>query len=299
MTHFVSIDAVTQEDTGESGGNQCSKLSRRKQQKCIEIPQHIQQQLWSQPACANTKLIPGRLALCVGIPVMICTNSATELPITKGQEAVAHSWNYTTNTEGENVLETLFVCLVNPPTNVHLDGLPPHVVPLTKTCVTTSVRLPDDTQLTISWNQVEILPNFAMTDYTSQGKTWHWNVVELGHSESHQAYYTALSRGTTAAGTLILSGFHPHRIQGGASGTLSQEFHELELLDTITTLQFNGELEPEIMVEERCKPLIAAFQKRRGATFMPKNMHKALHWGPTDPYLEWTHSELDWQLVSH
>ncbi|KAF8236801.1 hypothetical protein L208DRAFT_1187659, partial [Tricholoma matsutake] len=58
----------------------------------------------------------------------------------------------------------------------------------------------------------------------------------------HQAYYTALSRGSTAAGTLILTGFHPHKIQGGASGALWQEFCELELLDSITTLQFHEEL---------------------------------------------------------
>ena len=30
---------------------------------------------------------------------MIHNNSATELSITKGQEAVVHSWDYTTNAE--------------------------------------------------------------------------------------------------------------------------------------------------------------------------------------------------------
>ncbi|KAF8224266.1 hypothetical protein L208DRAFT_1512701 [Tricholoma matsutake] len=224
------------------------------------------------------------------MPVMICTNSATELSMTKGQEPIVHSWEYITNAEGKKILDTLFVCLVNPPTNVHFDDLPMHVVLLTRTSVTTSVRLPDDTYLKISRNQVEILPNFAMTDYASQGKTHFQNVVDLGHSDSHQAYYTALSRGTTAAGTLILSGFHPQKIQGGASGALRQEFHELELLDEITTLQFYGNLNTKIMVEERHSTLIAAFRKMKGEEFVPKLMHRTLQWGPGDPYLEWAHT---------
>ncbi|KAF8218553.1 hypothetical protein L208DRAFT_1125404, partial [Tricholoma matsutake] len=220
LTHFVSIDTVAQEDVSEK--HHRSKQSSHKQKKHAHIPQHIQEQLWTQSACANTKLIPGKLALCVGMPVMIHANSATELSMTKGQEVTVHSWDYTTNSEGNNVLDTLFVCLLNPPTDVNIDGLPPHVVPLIKNSVTTSVRLPDDTHLNISQNQVEILPNFAMTDFASQGKTRYQNIVDLGHSETHQAYYTALSRGSTAAGTLIISGFHPQKIQGGGSGALRQ-----------------------------------------------------------------------------
>ncbi|KAF8219915.1 hypothetical protein L208DRAFT_1025096, partial [Tricholoma matsutake] len=69
-----------------------------------------------------------------------------------------------------------------------------------------------------------------------QGKTQEKNVVDLGETRTHQGYYTALSRGTTAAGSLILSGIHSNKIAGGASGALHQEFREQELLDTITTL---------------------------------------------------------------
>lgn len=292
MTHFVSIDTVAQDDIEGSNYHRHCVSPKHRQRKNNKIPQHIQQQLWDQTACANTKLIPGKLSLCIGMPVMICTNSATELSMTKGQEPIVHSWEYITNAEGKKILDTLFVCLVNPPTNVHFDDLPMHVVLLTRTSVTTSVHLPDDTYLKISRNQVEILPNFAMTDYASQGKTHFQNVVDLGHSDSHQAYYTALSRGTTAAGTLILSGFHPQKIQGGASGALRQEFHELELLDEITTLQFYGNLNTKIMVEERHSTLIAAFRKMKGEEFVPKLMHRTLQWGPGDPYLEWAHSDL-------
>ncbi|KAF8238291.1 hypothetical protein L208DRAFT_1124840, partial [Tricholoma matsutake] len=128
-----------------------------------------------------------------------------------------------------------------------------------------------------------------MTDYSSQGKTHEENVVELGHSESHQVYYTALSRSSTAAGTLLLTGFHPHKIQGGGSGALRQEFHELELLDTITKLQWEEQLTKEMALPNQCNTLIALFQKVKGPNFMPPAMHKALQWSTRDPYLEGPH----------
>ena len=77
---------------------------------------------------------------------------------------------------------------------------------------------------------VPILPNFAMTDYASQGKTRPDNVVDLTNSTLHQSYYTALSRSGTSSGTVIVQSFSPGPITGGASGWLRQEFHELELL---------------------------------------------------------------------
>ena len=33
------------------------------------IPVEIQNALWEQPTCANTKLIPGKLSICIGMPV--------------------------------------------------------------------------------------------------------------------------------------------------------------------------------------------------------------------------------------
>jgi hypothetical protein len=51
-----------------------------------------------------------------------------------------------------------------------------------------------------------------------------------------------LSCGTSAAGTLILGGFHLSKIMGGALGALQQEFCKLELLDNITMLCFENKL---------------------------------------------------------
>ena len=132
-------------------------------------------------------------------------------------------------------------------------------VPLAKNSVTTTCHLPDDSSLDISRSQPDVLPNFAMTDFASQGKTRGNNVVDLRYTWSHQGYYTSLSRGTSAAGTLILGGFHPPKITGGASGALRQEFRELELLDDITTLQYKKKLSRKIAMADRRKTLIALF----------------------------------------
>jgi hypothetical protein len=85
-----------------------------------------------------------------------------------------------------------------------------------------------DAAVQISRTQVEVLVNFSMTDFGSQGKTRPYNVVDLNNLLTHQSYYTALSRSATAQGTVILQGFDPHKITGYASGALRQEFRELE-----------------------------------------------------------------------
>lgn len=150
----------------------------------------------------------------------------------------------------------LFVKLLNPPNDIKLTGLPLNVVLLTRNAITMTCSLPDDTSITISCSQVEVLPNFAMTDYASQGMTGENNVVDLAYSRPHQGYYTVVSRGICAAGTLILGGFHPSKITGGASGALRQECRELELLDNITSWRFEGRLPRKVAMADRRNTLI-------------------------------------------
>jgi hypothetical protein len=88
------------------------------------------------------------------------------------------------------------------------------------TCSTVSMtcNLPIGINVPLTRSQVEVLPNFAMTDFASQGKTRPHNIVD--YCRSHQAYYTALSRSSTAEGTVILQGFETKKITGKASGAL-------------------------------------------------------------------------------
>src|ERR1700678_76290 len=57
-----------------------------------EITDEIQMSLWSQPPSSTDKHIAGSLSLCIGLPVMIWYNFATELCMTRGQEGYSHGW---------------------------------------------------------------------------------------------------------------------------------------------------------------------------------------------------------------
>ena len=212
LIHFYSEDTVKSSDSQEKSTKK-SNVRKKKVQVSLLSPA-LQQIIWDLPPSSNTKNIPGKLSLCRGLPVFIRLNSATELCMTKGQEAFVYDWQAGTDSKGQCILDTLFVKLVNPPQTVKLDNLPENVVPLIRT-TNTQCLLPNDTTVNISRSQVEILPNFAITDYTSQGKTRLNNPVDLSSARSHQSCYTALSRSASAAGTVIVQGFDTYKITGG------------------------------------------------------------------------------------
>lgn len=295
LTDFFSDDTVSsQEPEADSGPRRIIKGRKRKITQS-KLPQNIQDVLWNQPHCANTKFIPGKLSLCIGLPVMIRVNAATEMCMTKGQEGLVHGWQCAAGTRGQRVLDTLFVKLLSPPQDVQIDGLPLNIVPLTRTSVNTACHLPDDSTIPISRNQVEVLPNFSMTDYASQGKTRLVNVVDLNNSKTHHSYYTALSRSASANGTLILQGFDASKIMGGATGALRQEFRELELLDDITNLMYEGHLSKTV-VGDRRNSLIKSFRDYKGENYIPPHVHGAIRWGKSDPFLDWG-PEVAWSLL--
>jgi len=263
LVDFFSIDTLPLEDVKNIGSTSQKWCVRRKH--CTDLTEqgkvklNIQKILWEQPPCANTKLIPGKLSLCIGMPVMIRHNIATELCITKGQEGFVYGWQ-SQLINNVNTVDTLFVQLYDLPTQVKLDRLPLNIVPLAKNSVTTTCNLPDDSSLNILHSQPEVLPNFRMTDFASQGKMQENNVVDLGYMWSHQRYYTLPLCSTSAAGTLILGGFHPSKIAGGASGALHQEFCKLELLDEITAFHYKNKLSRDIAMADHRNTLIALFK---------------------------------------
>src|ERR1700729_4659597 len=134
-------------------------------------------------------------------------------------------------------------------------------------------------------------------NYSSQGRTRPDNVVDLNNCHSHQSYYTCLSRSASAEGTIIVQGFDPKVITGGASGYLRQEFRELELLDEITRLRYENEL-PEHVIGSRRNVIIRQFQKWKGTSYVPSNVHLAIRWSQRDP-LDMLDATTDspWQIV--
>ncbi|KAF9050143.1 P-loop containing nucleoside triphosphate hydrolase protein, partial [Panaeolus papilionaceus] len=191
-------------------------------QQLKSIPDATQSILWDQPPSFTDCHIAGKLSLCIGLPVMIRYNYATELCMTRGQEGYVVSWQSRLGTKGQKVLDIVFVRLKNPPTNVNIEGLPTNVVPIYPKTNSISTLLPNGDTILLQRQQVELLPNFAMTVYASQGKTRPDNPVHLLGLTSHQAYYTALSRSASAAGTVIIDGLDITQITGGCSGALRQ-----------------------------------------------------------------------------
>ena len=298
LTNFYSEDTVSLSDSQEKRSieKNVSTNSRKKKVRVSSLSPALQQIIWDQPPSNNTKNIPGKLSLCRGLPVIIRLNSATELCMTKGQDAIVYDWQAIRGSKGQCMLDTLFVKLINPPQTVQLENLPENVVPLTRTTTNTQCLLPNDSTVNISRSQVEVLPNFAITDYTSQGKTRIFNPVDLSSARSHQSYYTALSRSASAAGTVILQGFDTYKITGGASGALRQEFRELEMLDDITTLRYNGKL-PSYIVGARRNDLVSAFRLLKGEKYVPSKVHRAIRWKESDPFHLSKDTDVAWRIV--
>ena len=122
---------------------------------------------------------------------------------------------------------------------------------------------------------------------------------------SHQSYYMALSRSATADRTLLLpeytdprrSAFDARKIQGRCSGHLRQEFRELELLDYVTLLLYEGTLPPLIFGDRRYD-LLTRFQAHVGNMFIPPNVEQAIVWGPHDPVHPTDCSTFEWDVKS-
>lgn len=241
-----------------------------------DITMALQSAVWNVPP-ALTENHPGKLELCLGMPIMIKRNEATECCVTNGAEGTIAGWKSVKLGEKYDVLQTVFVKLTNPPTTVQLEGLPQNVVPVSKQSVDIRCELPNGTVLSIARDQVPIIGNFAMTDFASQGRTRPYNVVDPHNCRGHQSLYTCLSRSATADGTLLIQGFDRRKMTGGMSGYLRQEFRSLEILDEITCLQYAGTLPSEITGTTR-NSLIHAYRSWKGGAYVPANVDNNLAW---------------------
>jgi hypothetical protein len=118
LVEFYSVDKLS-----------ASAVDRRKWKGCTQaqfksLGPKLQHALWSATPSSTAEHIPGCLKLCVGMPVMIKENAATELCITKGQEAVVVGWDSAIGPSGQRILDTLFVRLTNPPRDIQIPDLP-------------------------------------------------------------------------------------------------------------------------------------------------------------------------------
>ena len=146
--------------------------------------------------------------------------------------------------------------------------------------------------------QVNVLPNFAMTDYASQGKTWPYNVVNLSHCKNFQSIYTCLSRSSSTAGTIILQGFNSSKITRGLSGHLRQEFRELNLLNDITKKNYEGHIS-KLYFHSLHNPMIYKYQSDFKTKNETKNWHDALKGNDTELLVKSPENDDTWNIKSH
>jgi hypothetical protein len=288
LVDFYSIDKRS-----ESKAQKKKRKGQKKEKiEASFIPENVQNILWNSSP-HTSEHIAGKLSLCLGMPVMIRNNDATELCITKGQEAFVVGWESFTGPNGKQVLETLFLKLINPPKEVQIPGLPVNVIPMAKTSKSIKCDLPDDSEINITRQQIQILPNFAMTDYASQGKTRQINVVDLGHCKNFQSYYTCLSRSASAEGTVIIQGFATEKITKGISGFLRQEFRELNILNDITTLRYEKKLPVEVTGDLR-NPLIRSYQLYKKNEKIDNLWHPSIKWKDNELSIQNVEEDATW-----
>ncbi|KAJ3872528.1 hypothetical protein F5051DRAFT_463408 [Lentinula edodes] len=230
LIHFYSEDICRPQVDNPS--NESKGAKRQPWKKILplnEMTDEVQHLLWTLNHSASDSHIPSKLSLCIGMPVMIRRNLATELCMTKGQEGIVYGWQTKRGTRNQMMLDVLFVKLINLPSArvINIDGLPENIVPVYSTSNTMIVTLPNGSALSIMREQVEVLPDFSMTDYASQGKTRPKNVVDVSNCKDYHGIYTALSRGATASGTIILQGFSPKKLTDGKNLDILQEFRRI------------------------------------------------------------------------
>ena len=86
LTHFYAVDKWGKDaDPANKTKWGKSKASSKSKHKSNEIDFDDQYQIWNVRH-GSTEHFAGKLSLCLGMPVMIRNNDATELCITKGQE---------------------------------------------------------------------------------------------------------------------------------------------------------------------------------------------------------------------
>src|SRR6266487_405386 len=283
LTNFYSIDKWGKEaDPAAKKKWGKFKAAPKLKHESNEIDFDDQLEIWKLRYGA-TEHFARKLSLCIGMPVMIRNNEATELCITKGQEGFVVGWQSSRGPHNKQVLDTLFVKLDNPPQLVQIPGLPDNVVPIVRGKKTVECVFPSDLKESVERQQVWVLPNFAMTAHAAQGKTRPFNVVHLNSCRNHMAYYTALSRSATAAGTIIIQGFDSKVITRGCSGYLRQEFREQELLDDVTCLRYEGQLHSSVIGSLR-NDLIHQFQQWKGIHYVPAKADVSLRWSANDSF---------------
>jgi hypothetical protein len=146
LSHFYSIDELSNTEPKRRKGSEKYKVFLKPK----VLTHTLKEDLWDQPPFTGEH-IPARLSLCRGLPVLIRNNNATDLCITRGQEAQVVGWTSRRMQSGRHCLEVIYVELIKPPHDVFVPNLPRNVVPLTRLSETVEARLSTDEYCTYAY----------------------------------------------------------------------------------------------------------------------------------------------------
>ena len=110
MTDFDSIDRFGSSPDPAEKQSKGKKSKPSGKHESNQISPSLQEIIWNLPHSA-TQHFPGKLSLCIGMPVIIRNNNSTKLCITKGQEGHVVGWQAGKGPHGKNILDTIFIKL--------------------------------------------------------------------------------------------------------------------------------------------------------------------------------------------
>ncbi|ORY40823.1 hypothetical protein BCR33DRAFT_661522, partial [Rhizoclosmatium globosum] len=170
------------------------------------LPASIQAAVWKLSP-ADTDHIPGLLKLCRGLPILIKRNLSVGSGVTNGAEGTVISWTMTEHPhfQGMQVANVIYAKLLGKYSDVVFDEiLGPGIVPLVPVENYITVNVPDFGKIRILRRMHQILPNFSMSDFASQGKGRKYNIFWGEQIDRIQSLYTMASRSTDPSTTAIL-----------------------------------------------------------------------------------------------
>ena len=293
---FYSADTFSNTGNQSSDKKRSQTFTKEPVRRSNVISDNLQQMLWDLPH-EKTAHHPGKLSICLGMPIMIKYNEATECGVTNGAEGIVTGWQSRPLDDEREALDVLFVKLTALSSPIKIEGLPENVVPISHMSQSIKAKLVDGSTRSINRDQVPVIPNFAMTDFACQGRTRAINVCDLHSCDSHFSMYTCLSRGSSYKGTVLIQGFNEKNMVGGLDGYIRQEFRDLEMLDEITKLRYEKQL-PDSVYGITRKSLIYSYRMYKGQEYIPRHVHSSIHWTEDKPYelVEPTLKELQAEL---
>jgi ATP-dependent exoDNAse (exonuclease V) alpha subunit len=139
----------------------------------------------------DTKHLPHRIEICLGMPVMVTLNLATEADLANGSRGVIHDivLDPRENTDGTDVDENGIVRLRYPPAMIifrpfHFEfepfpGFEPGLIPLFPSEDHFNINYRHDPHTKVFRRQYPLCAAYAFTDHKGQGQTMPYVIVDI------------------------------------------------------------------------------------------------------------------------